>query len=119
MEFLGASENTESESFSHVWFFATLWTYTGHGILQARTLEWVAFPFSRASSQPRDRTQVSCIAGGFFTSWATREAREPPTHSWYRRSERQGGVSGQTTEQESEEGLQVGIMSHAGELGWD
>ena len=37
-----------------------------HGILQARILEWVAFPFSRESSQPRDRTQVSCIAGGFL-----------------------------------------------------
>ena len=48
--------------------------YTVHGILQARILEWVAFLFSRASSQLRDRTQVSCIAGGFFTSWATREA---------------------------------------------
>ena len=42
--------------------------YTVHGILQARMLEWVAFPFSRASSQPRDQTQVSCIAGRFFTS---------------------------------------------------
>ena len=50
--------------------------YTAHGILQARILEWVAFPFSRGSSQPRDRTQVSRIAGGFFTSWATREAQE-------------------------------------------
>ena len=39
-----------------------------HGILQARMLEWVAIPFSRESSQPRDRTQVSRIAGGFFTS---------------------------------------------------
>ena len=48
--------------------------YTVHGILQARILEEVAFPFSRGSSQPRDRTQVSHIAGGFFTSWATREA---------------------------------------------
>ena len=37
-------------------------------------LEWVAFPFSRESSQPRDRTQVSCIARGCFTSWAPREA---------------------------------------------
>ena len=37
--------------------------YTVHGILQARILEWVAFLFSRGSSQPRDRTQVSCIAG--------------------------------------------------------
>ena len=42
--------------------------YTVHGILQARILEWVAFIFSRVSSQPRDRTQVSRIAGGFFTS---------------------------------------------------
>ena len=50
--------------------------YTVHEILQARILEWVAFPFSRESSQPRDRTQVSCIAGRFFTSWATREAQE-------------------------------------------
>jgi len=48
--------------------------YTVHGILQARILEWVAFPFSRGSSQPRDRTQVSRIAGRVFTSWATREA---------------------------------------------
>ena len=47
-----------------------------HGILQARRLEWVAFPFSRGSSQPRDWTQVSRIAGRFFTSWATREAQE-------------------------------------------
>ena len=38
-----------------------------HGIPQARLLEWVAVPFSRGSSQPRDQTQVSCIAGGFFT----------------------------------------------------
>ena len=41
--------------------------YTVCGILQARILEWVAFPFSRGSSQPRDPTQVSCIASGFFT----------------------------------------------------
>ena len=44
--------------------------YTVHGILQAKILKWVAFPFSRGSFQPRDRTQVSHIAGGFFTSWA-------------------------------------------------
>ena len=48
--------------------------YTVHGILQARILEWVAFPFSKGSSQPRDQTQVSCTAGGFFTSWAIEEA---------------------------------------------
>ena len=41
--------------------------YTVLGILQARILEWVAVPFSRGSSQPRDWTQVSHIAGGFFT----------------------------------------------------
>ena len=46
-----------------------------HGILQARILEWVVIPFSRGSSQPRDRTQVSSIAGRFFTIWATREAQ--------------------------------------------
>ena len=51
-----------------------LMDYTVPGILQSQILEWVAFPFSRGSSQPRDRTQVFCIAGGFFTSWATREA---------------------------------------------
>ena len=46
-----------------------------HGILQARKLEWVAIPFSRGSSWPRDWTQVSLSAGGFLTSWATREAQ--------------------------------------------
>ena len=62
------------------------------GILQALILEWVAisfssewkeksesevaFPFSSASSPPRDRIQISCPAGGFFTSWATKEAQE-------------------------------------------
>ena len=45
-----------------------LMDYTVHGILQARILEWVAFPFSRGSSQLRGQTQVSHIAGGFFTS---------------------------------------------------
>ena len=50
--------------------------YTVQGILQARILERVAFPFSRGSSQQRDQTQISHIAGGLFTSWATREAQE-------------------------------------------
>ena len=45
-----------------------------HGILQARKLEWVATAFLRGSSQPRDQTQVSRIAGRRFTPWATREA---------------------------------------------
>ena len=63
----------ESESLSVM--SDSLWPpidYTVQGILQARILEWVAFPFSRESFQPRDRTEVSHIAGGFFTSWATR-----------------------------------------------
>ena len=50
--------------------------YIVRGILQARILEWVTISFSRGSSQPRDRTQVSHIVGRFFTSWATREAQE-------------------------------------------
>ena len=45
-----------------------------HGILQARILEQVAIPFSRVSSQPRDRTCIFCIAGIFFTISVTREA---------------------------------------------
>ena len=47
---------------------------SAHGILQARTPEWVAIPFSRGSSWPRDGTWVSRIVGRFFTVWATREA---------------------------------------------
>ena len=43
----------------------------------SRILEWVAYPFSSRSSQPRNRTRVSCIAGGFFTNWAIREAQSP------------------------------------------
>ena len=50
--------------------------YTVHGVLQARIQELVVVPFSRGSSQPRDQTQVSLIAGGFFISWTTREAQE-------------------------------------------
>ena len=70
---------------SSILFGRTAWTedYNVHGILQARILEWVAFPFSRGSSQPRDRTQVSSIAGGFFTSWATRESLCVCVCVWY------------------------------------
>ena len=61
--------------------------YTVHGILQAKILEQVAFLFSRGPSQPKDRTQVSHITDGFFTSWATRKAQEywsgqPIPSSW-------------------------------------
>ena len=57
---------------------------TVHGILQARILESAAVPYSRGSSQPRDQTQVSCIVGWFFTSWATRE--DPISFAWGDRS---------------------------------
>ena len=52
--------------------------YTVHRILQARKLEWVAFPFSRGSSKPRDQTQVSHIEGRFFISWATEKLKNLP-----------------------------------------
>ena len=48
---------------------------TVNGILQARILEWIAFAFSRGSSQASNRIGVSCSAGGFFTHWAMREAQ--------------------------------------------
>ena len=58
--------------------------YTVHGILQARILKWVAFPFSRRSSQPRDQTQVSPTAGRFFTRWAPREVgRKDYKEKWW------------------------------------
>ena len=56
--------------------------YTVYEILQARIPEWVAFPFSRGSSQSRDWTQVSHIAGRFFTSWASREAQVHNDNDW-------------------------------------
>ena len=65
----------------------TPWTvahpgFSVHGILQARTLEKVAIPFSRGSSPPRDQTGVSHIAGRFFTVWVTREAQSLRNHSF-------------------------------------
>ena len=63
-----------SESHSVVSAVCDPMDYTVHGILQAGILKWVAFPFSRGSSQPRDQTQVFRIAVGFFTSWATSKA---------------------------------------------
>ena len=55
---------------------------SAHGILQARTLEWVALPSSRASSHPRDRTQVSSIAGRFFTVWTIKHASNVYVREW-------------------------------------
>ena len=59
-----------------VQLFATLWAVVCQTPppLEARILEWVAIFFSRGSSQPRNWTKVSCIAGRFFTIWATRES---------------------------------------------
>ena len=62
------------KSFSRVWLCDPM-DYTVHRILQARILEWVACPFSSRSSQPRNWTGISCIAGKFFTNWAIREAK--------------------------------------------
>ena len=60
---------------SHVQLSATPWTVACQAPLSMEFSrpEWVAIPFSRGSSQPRDRTQVSHIAGWLFTVWATRE----------------------------------------------
>ena len=78
-----------------------------HGIFQARVLEWVAISFSRISSRPRDRTQVSCIVGRFFTSWATREACEG---TW-----RMGPISRESTCIAGEPGLIPGSGRSLGE----
>ena len=62
-----------------------------HGILQARILEWVAIPFSRGFSWPRAPNQVSCIAGRFFTIWATREGQKSQISSFIKIHCRSGG----------------------------
>ena len=54
----------------YVWLSVIPWSV--HGILHERIMDWVAIPFSRVSSPPRDQTQVSCTAGRFFPIWATR-----------------------------------------------
>ena len=71
-----------------------------HGILQASVLEWGAIAFSRRSCRPRDRTQVSCIVGSFFTVWATSSLRSfnfqasifPTVSHWFQ-SDRQQNLS--------------------------
>ena len=94
---------------SHVWLFATPWTVV-HGILQARILECVAFPFSRGSSQPRDWTQVSHIAGRFFTSWATRAA-----HYWSAFQISREGEEGRRKILSNSQGIQV-VCKHSGDF---
>ena len=68
-------------------FFATPWTAAcqaplSMGLLQARILECIAMPSSRGSSQPRDGTQVSHIAGGFFTDSLQSRQRSPRILEW-------------------------------------
>ena len=71
---------TEWKSFSHIWLFATQFMdNTVHWILQARILEWVAFPFSRGSSQPRDQAQASRTAGALFTSLGSSKSLKVPS----------------------------------------
>ena len=75
----GAWKKTEGESVSRSVMSDSLLSHglqlsSVLGIFQVRILDWVAIPFSRKFSWPRDRNQVSCIAGRFFTIWVTREA---------------------------------------------
>ena len=83
------------KSLRHVLLFAAPWNcrpgFSVHGFFLARILEWVAIPFSRVSFQPRDRTQLSCIAGRFFTSWATREAQNKPKIRFFKKMSRTNG----------------------------
>ena len=78
--------------FSRVQLCLTLWLVARqasvHGILQARILEWVAMPSSRGSSQPRNETQVSCIAGRFFTTEPPGKPPVPSILSFYSSSKR-------------------------------
>ena len=70
------SKHWKWKSFSCVWLFVYPMDCIVHGILQARILEWVVIPISRGSSWPKDQTQVSPTVGGFFTSWATKQAQK-------------------------------------------
>ena len=74
-------ENPKVKLLSCVQLFATPWTVAHQAspsmeFSRHKYREWVAISFSRGSSQPRDWTQVSCIAGRRFTIWATRESPE-------------------------------------------
>ena len=69
------SPSVMSDSLAPHRLYVACQAFSVHRILQARILEWVAIPFSKGSSQPRNGTQVSCIAGRFFTVWGTREAQ--------------------------------------------
>ena len=87
-----------------------------HGILQPRILEWVAISSSRGSSWPRDQTQVSCIAGRFFTIWATWEiiggARGKESSCQCRKHESRVRPLGW------EDPLEEGMATHSSVLAW-
>ena len=70
------------------------WGSSVHRILWVRILEWVAISYSREFSQPRDWTWVSCMAGRFFTIWATSEAWTLPKSSWKARIQPAGDFPG-------------------------
>ena len=91
--YLKVKVKVKLRSLSHVRLFATQTPWdcsppgsSVYGILQARILEWVAISFSKGSSWPRDRIQVSHIAGRRFNLWATREAPcyLPGSKLWWR-----------------------------------
>ena len=115
------SNTSLNESESHSVLSDSLWPMDCifHGILQARLLEWVAFPFSMGSSQPRDWTQVSNIAGGFFTSWVTGKPKNTEwvadpfssRSSWLRNQTRVSYVAGRFfTNWAIREDMQLNIM---------
>ena len=88
-----------------------------HGILQARILEWVACPFSRGSSWPRNQTRVSCIAGRFtFTNWAMREATDFPGGSDDKASAYNVGDPGSILGWENP--LEKEMATHSSTLAW-
>ena len=77
---------SEWKSLNHVQLFATLWTVacpgsSVHGIFQARIPEWVAIPFSRESSQPRDQTQVNHMTKQFHAWVYTWKKKKKNTNS--------------------------------------
>ena len=91
-------------------------------IIQARILEWVAFPFSRGASQSRDRTQVSSIAGWFFTVRATRKVQSQRSRLGYRKIETNWLREGQSDElkcstQELDSFLKTQLIKNVGKVG--
>ena len=91
-------------------------------IIQARILEWVDFPFSRGASQSRDRTQVSSIAGWFFTVRATRKVQSQRSRLGYRKIETNWLREGQSDElkcstQELDSFLKTQLIKNVGKVG--